>query len=82
MNFRSIIILVIILCFVSCKKDCETTIERCNENLSNDFGYCTEAYKRWFYDNNLNRCVETKYVGYSARGFANKQECEICLCNK
>ena len=72
----------VVLGLVSCKKDCEVIIERCNENLSNDFGFCQAFYKRWFYDNNLNRCVETKYVGYSARGFANKQECEICLCNK
>ena len=77
-----VVLICILLSFVSCRKDCEVTIERCTENLSNDFGYCTEAYKRWFYDNNLNRCVETKYVGYSARGFANKQECETCLCRQ
>ncbi len=81
MNFRSIIILVIILCFISCRKDCEVTIENCKETVPT-YEECTAYFVRWFYDKALDKCEEIGYSGCSQKGFATKQECEICLCNK
>lgn len=79
-------IVVISFCVVlglfSCRKECSNVdIQKCNESYISN-GFCQAYYKRWFYANDINKCIEVEYIGYTARGFTTKQECEICLCNK
>jgi hypothetical protein len=81
MNFRSIITLVFIVSFVSCKKDCETKNATCEETVPVNEA-CLAFFTRWFYDEASNKCEQIGYSGCSQKGFATKKECETCLCNK
>ena len=74
-----LIIALIAVLTISCKKDCENTNPICSETVPTN-ELCQAYFTRWFYDKNSNSCKEVGYSGCSQKGFATKQECEECKC--
>lgn len=70
-----------ILALNGCKKDCPKPTEAC-QDIPPTNELCQAHFKRWFYVEADNRCVEISYSGCSAKGFSSKAECENCLKSK
>lgn len=41
---------------------------------------CAAYFERWFYDEELNKCIKISYSGCSSKGFETQQACEACKC--
>lgn len=70
---------IILVCALSCKKDCEVINDICNEAPPSEG--CQAYFSRWFYNKSRNKCQQINYNGCSEYGFATEQECNECKCN-
>ena len=80
-NLIILLFLVAGLSFTSCKKEPCVKDNACKEYPAKNEP-CDAAFQRWFYDAKSGDCYLKGYSGCEAYGFASKEECEKCDCEK
>jgi hypothetical protein len=70
------------LMLTACSKACQNNEPApCSETVPQNEA-CQAYFQRWFYNKSKNSCELEAYSGCTQAGFASKEECEACLCNK
>lgn len=66
----------------SCSKTCEAfTNQKCKDRVPTKEA-CQAQYKRWFYNQQEDKCRLVEYTGCSDKGFVSEADCNSCKCNK
>lgn len=78
-RFTSITAFATLFVLLSCSKDCEPDLAKCNEVPES--GICAAYQEGWFFDKGANTCQKIGFSGCYDRGFETEQECNECKCN-